>query len=297
MTETFEALTSAERGTFTCWTIGGEQVVLVLRDSGVTAVRHAGSGAVRHAGSGAVLPADGVVRAVAEVTAWPRVGKRMQLRFTDGEALATTEVRRIARFEAPTAARTRVDQQRGCDVESRAQLYRVVQAAPQLIAAVEALSTEAAARIGLTPEKLRELELMFSRSLWSSTADLHQQGRSEYAQQVVARARGGAADGITELRLVTNSLDVSERFWRAIYADAAVQRVGGELRVTPATGPALLLVEALAAHLITTVDMEIVVDDDAADRLRANGFDVSRDGRYVVDVNGTDATVRMEVLP
>ncbi|KXP12705.1 hypothetical protein AXK57_00135 [Tsukamurella pulmonis] len=136
-----------------------------------------------------------------------------------------------------------------------------------------------------------------SRMLWASTADLNEQGRYFESKQVVARARGGAADGITELRLVTNSLDVSERFWRAIYLDAAVQRVGGELRITPPTGPALLLVEAVAAHLITTVDMEIVVDDGAADRLRVAGFDVSRDGRYVVEVNATDSTVRMEVRP
>ncbi|MGC5024385.1 hypothetical protein ACLQ3K_06470 [Tsukamurella sp. DT100] len=181
------------------------------------------------------------------------------------------------------------------DLETRASLYCVAQQAAALHRLLAVLPPDAARRV--TGGEKDTISQLTSRALWSSTADLHQQGRSEYAKQVVAQARGGAAEGITELRLVTNSLDISERFWTAIYADAAVERIGGELRITPQEGPALLLVEALAAHLITTVDMEIVVDDDAADRLRANGFDVSRDGRYVVDVNGTDATVRIEVRP
>ncbi|MEC4615721.1 hypothetical protein [Tsukamurella tyrosinosolvens] len=181
------------------------------------------------------------------------------------------------------------------DLETRASLYRVAQQAAALPRLLAALPLGAARRV--TGGEKDTISQLASRMLWSSTADLHQQGRYEYAKQVVARARGGVAEGITELRLVTNSLDISEKFWTAIYADTAVQRVGGELRVTPPAGPALLLVEALAAHLITTVDMDITVDDGAADRLRVAGFDVSRDGRYAVDVNGTDATVRMEVRP
>ncbi|MGX9294432.1 hypothetical protein [Tsukamurella paurometabola] len=181
------------------------------------------------------------------------------------------------------------------DLETRASLYRVAQQAAALHRLLAALPPGAARRV--TGGEKDTISQLASRALWSSTADLHQQGRSEYAAEVVARAHGGAAEGITELRLVTNSLDISERFWRAIYPDAAVQRVVGELWITSPVGPALLLVEAVAAHLITTVDMEIVVDAGAAERLSEAGFDVSHDGRYVVDANGTDSTVRMEVRP
>ncbi|MFD9829065.1 hypothetical protein ACFWXB_16455 [Tsukamurella tyrosinosolvens] len=181
------------------------------------------------------------------------------------------------------------------DLETRASLYRVAQQAAALHRLLVALPPGAARRIsGGEKDTISQLA---SRALWSSTADLHQQGRYEYPKQVVARARGGAAEGITDLRLVVNSLDISERFWTAIYPDAAVQQVGGELRITPPEGPALLLVEAVAAHLITTVDMELTVDAGAADRLREAGFDVSGDGHYVVDVNATDSTIRMEVRP
>ncbi|GAA1089691.1 hypothetical protein [Tsukamurella spumae] len=178
------------------------------------------------------------------------------------------------------------------DLETRAALHRVAMQAAALHRTLTSLPPDASRRI--TSGEMDTLSQLASRALWASTSDLHERGEHGYAAEVVARARGGAAEGITELRLVTNSLAISERFWRAMYPDAAVERVGGVLRITPPVGPAMLYVEALAAHLITTVDMEIVVDDGAADRLRAAGFDVSRDGRYVVDVNGTDATVRME---
>ncbi|WP_435594770.1 hypothetical protein [Tsukamurella tyrosinosolvens] len=181
------------------------------------------------------------------------------------------------------------------DLESRSSLYRVAQQAAGLHRLLAALPPDAARRV--TGGEKDTVSQLASRALWSSTADLHQQGRGEYAKQVIERARGDAAEGITELRLVTNSLDISQKFWTAIYPGAAVQRVGGELRITPPAGPALLLVAAIAAHLITTVDMELAVDADAAERLRAAGFDVSCDRRYVVDVNGTDSTIRMQVLP
>ena len=181
------------------------------------------------------------------------------------------------------------------ELETRAALRRVAEQAGELHRLLSTLPPDAAKRI--TGGELDAISQLASRALWSSTADLHQQGRHEDAKQVVERGKGGEAEGITELRLVTNDLGISERFWRAICPDTAVERVGGELRITPPAGPALLLVEALAAHLITTVDIEIVVDAGAADRLRAAGFDVSRDGRYVVDINGTDSTVRMAERP
>lgn len=179
------------------------------------------------------------------------------------------------------------------ELETRAALRRVAEQAAVLHRTLSSLPPEASRRI--TGGEMDTVSQLASRALWSSTADLHKQGRHEDAKEVVERARGDAPAGVTELRLVTNDIGISERFWTAIYADTAVERVGGELRITPPNGPALQLVEALAAHLITTVDMEIAVDAAAADRLREAGFDVSRDGRYVVDVNGTDSTVRMEV--
>lgn len=179
------------------------------------------------------------------------------------------------------------------DLDTRASLYCVAQQAAALHRLLAVLPPDAARRV-TGGEKDTNSQLA-SRMLWSSTADLHQQGRYEYAKQVVARARGGAAEGITELRLVTNSLDTSEQFWRAIYPAAVVERVGGELRIAPPVGPALLLVEAIVAHLITTVEMVVQTDADAADRLREAGFEVAEDGTQAVDVNATDATIHLEV--
>ncbi|BDD80664.1 hypothetical protein TPB0596_04270 [Tsukamurella pulmonis] len=179
------------------------------------------------------------------------------------------------------------------DLESRAHRHLVMQHAAALHRALAAMPPDAAR---LTTGGDRDaVSQLASRMLWASTEDLNEQGRYAESKQVVARAAELAAEGVTELALVTNSLDISELFWRTVYPDAVVERLAGELRVTPPAGPALLLVEALAAHLITTVDMEIVVDAGAAERLSEAGFDVSRDGRHVVDVNATDSTVRMEV--
>ncbi|ANO17399.1 Uncharacterised protein [Mycobacteroides abscessus subsp. abscessus] len=107
---------------------------------------------------------------------------------------------------------------------------------------------------------------------------------------------------ITELRLLTNSLRISERFWTAIYPSAGVERGVDRwgkprLWITPETGPALEFGEAIAAHLITTVDLVVQTDPGAADRLRAAGFEVAHDGAQAVDVNATDATIKLEVRP
>ncbi|OBA92986.1 hypothetical protein A5666_00135 [Mycolicibacterium fortuitum] len=104
---------------------------------------------------------------------------------------------------------------------------------------------------------------------------------------------------ITELCLLTNSLEISERFWTAIYPEAAVERGTDRwdkswLRIAPAAGPAVTIAEAIAAHLITTVDMLVQVDAGAADRLRAAGFEVAHDGAQAVDVNATDSTIKLE---
>lgn len=181
------------------------------------------------------------------------------------------------------------------DLETRAALCRVAQQAAALHRTLTSLPPDARRRI--TGGEKDAVSQLASHALWASTADLHQQGRSEYAAEVVAQARGGAAEGITELRLVTNDLVISERFWRAIHPDAVVEWVGGELRVTPPVGPALLFIEAVSAHLITAVDMVVHTDANAADRLREAGFEVAEDGRFAVDVNATDSTITFKVRP
>lgn len=87
-----------------------------------------------------------------------------------------------------------VDTEDGCDAESRATLYRVLTLAMPLVNALEGLSPAAATRIGLTADRLRDLELLASAALWRSTADLNQQGRDELAKQVIARAAELAAE-------------------------------------------------------------------------------------------------------
>ncbi|MBS4102838.1 hypothetical protein [Tsukamurella paurometabola] len=181
------------------------------------------------------------------------------------------------------------------ELETRAALRRVAVQAAALHRLLSTLPPGAAKLI--TGGDQDAVSQLASRMLWSSTADLHSQGRSEYAKQVVARAAELAAEGMTQLRLVTNSLAISERFWRTIYPASVVARDGGTLQITPPTGPALLLVEAVSAYLITTVDMELTVDTGAADRLRAAGFDVAEDGSQAVDTNATDATIFLEVRP
>lgn len=107
---------------------------------------------------------------------------------------------------------------------------------------------------------------------------------------------------ITELRLLTNSLEISEKFWTALYPDAAMERSTDRwgkprLRIAPEAGPAVRIAEAVDWHLITTVDLVVQVDAGAADRLREAGFEVAHDGRYAVDVNATDSTIKLEGRP
>lgn len=80
------------------------------------------------------------------------------------------------------------DDQPGRDLESRAALYRVVQTGAPLVNALDALTPEAAARIGLTEADRDRLSRIFGRALWASTADLHQLGEFDLAHQVTARA-------------------------------------------------------------------------------------------------------------
>ncbi|MCF8590031.1 hypothetical protein [Gordonia liuliyuniae] len=181
------------------------------------------------------------------------------------------------------------------DLVTRAALYRVAQQATALHRTLSSLPPDASRRI--TGGDLDAVSQLASRALWRSTADLHERGEHEYARQVVERTRAAMADGVTEMRLVTNSLAISERFWRAIYPASVVARDGDTLQITPPVGPALRFEEAVAAHLITTVDTAAVVDAGAAERLRAAGFEVADDGRFAVDVNATDATIRLEVQP
>lgn len=104
MSEYFDELEPTSRGVFTCWCVSGCLVVVILRPEGPSAVRWAGSGAA--------MPGDGREREVAEVAAWPRVGEKMQLVFSDGSRLTTTEIRQIKRFEPPLSAVARKKQRR-----------------------------------------------------------------------------------------------------------------------------------------------------------------------------------------
>lgn len=83
------------------------------------------------------------------------------------------------------------DQRPGSDIESRAQLYRVVQrgaALHQLLSELLRENPAAAARIGLSDETLSGIGRMISAANWASTADLFQLGDDEPALQVIARA-------------------------------------------------------------------------------------------------------------
>ncbi|MBS4104276.1 hypothetical protein [Tsukamurella paurometabola] len=78
------------------------------------------------------------------------------------------------------------------DLETRAALYRVAQQAAQLHRTLSALPPDANKRI--TGGDLDAVSQLASRMLWASTADLHEQGRHAYAQQVVERAAELAAE-------------------------------------------------------------------------------------------------------
>lgn len=117
------------------------------------------------------------------------------------------------------------------------------------------------------------------------------------AQGIQVHFVGGAwhARGmITELQLVTNSFQISRAFWTTIYQGAAIEPEGDRLRICLPDGPTLLFGEAVVAESITTVDLKIVADPAAPQRLRQDGFEVAADGRCAVDVNATDSTVWIE---
>ncbi|MGC5023587.1 hypothetical protein ACLQ3K_02435 [Tsukamurella sp. DT100] len=89
---------------------------------------------------------------------------------------------------------TRLTSGPGRDVESRAQLYRVVQRGAALANLLDTLPAEAVARIGLTGEDRDRLSQLTSRALWASTADLHQSKADDLARRVTARAAELDAD-------------------------------------------------------------------------------------------------------
>ncbi len=99
-------------------------------------------------------------------------------------------VRRLC-FDCATAAQEG-DWAVSSDLETRASLHRVAMQAEQLHRLLTSLPPDAARRI--TGGEKDAVSQLASRALWSSTADLHQQGRSEYVKQVVARAAELAAE-------------------------------------------------------------------------------------------------------
>ncbi|MFF0707030.1 hypothetical protein [Gordonia sputi] len=139
--------------------------------------------------------------------------------------------------------------------------------------------------------------------MWSSTADLNQRGEDDLARDVIDRARQPNTRSVVEVRLVTYDVRLSEQFWRAVWPDAATVRwtefTHGHalefLSIMPTAGPTLRFLEANGAPAITSVDLRVTTDVDAADRLREAGFEVSGDGTRAVDVNATDADIWLEV--
>lgn len=72
----------------------------------------------------------------------------------------------------------------------------------------------------------------------------------------------------------------------------------GRWRITPATGPAVVVSTARVWETISRyVDLTVAVDSGAPDRLRENGFEVAVDGSQAVDVNGCDNTVFLVQAP
>ncbi|MBE5488596.1 hypothetical protein E3G71_001097 [Mycobacteroides abscessus] len=97
---------------------------------------------------------------------------------------------------------------------------------------------------------------------------------------------------ITEIRLQSNNAESTARFWSAVFNAPAQDLGDGRWRITPATGPAIVVSTTQVWQTISRyVDLTVSVDAHAVDRLRALGFDVADDGSQAVDVNGTDATV------
>ncbi|MFN6549568.1 VOC family protein [Mycolicibacterium septicum] len=102
---------------------------------------------------------------------------------------------------------------------------------------------------------------------------------------------------ITEIRLQSNNGESTARFWSAIF-NVPAEHLGPDRwgihswRITPATGPTVALSTTPVVETISRyIDITVVVDAGAPNRLRALGFEVADDGSQAVDVNGTDSTV------
>lgn len=97
---------------------------------------------------------------------------------------------------------------------------------------------------------------------------------------------------ITEIKLQSNNGESTARFWSAIFGVPAVQLSDGRWRITPVTGPAIVVSTSRVWETISRyVDLIVEVDAAVVDRLRELGFEVSADGSQAVDVNGCDNTV------
>lgn len=103
---------------------------------------------------------------------------------------------------------------------------------------------------------------------------------------------------ITEARLNSNDAESTARFWSAIFNVPAQDLRDGSWRITPATGPAVVVTTTRVVETISRyVDFTVAVDSGASDRLRALGFEVAEDGSQAVDVNGCDNTVFLVQAP
>ncbi|WOF19485.1 hypothetical protein IHV82_01535 [Mycobacterium avium] len=97
---------------------------------------------------------------------------------------------------------------------------------------------------------------------------------------------------IAEIRLQSNNGESTARFWSAILNVPAEDLGDGLWRIAPPNGPAVVVSTTRVVETISRyADLTVAVDSGAADRLRENGFEVSKDGSQAVDVNGTDGTV------
>ncbi|MCF8590033.1 hypothetical protein [Gordonia liuliyuniae] len=87
-------------------------------------------------------------------------------------------------------------------------------------------------------------------------------------------------------------------FWTALLNVPAQDLGDGRWRITPVTGPAVVVSTTRVWETISRyVDLTIAVDAGAPDRLRELGFEVAHDGSQAVDLNGTDATVFLVQTP
>lgn len=196
------------------------------------------------------------------------------------------------------------DDRPGRDIASRAALHRVMNAAIALLGELDELPSAARERIGATAQDAERLGFLAHRALWSSTADLNQRDEDDLTRRdVIDQARRRDTDSVAELQLITNSLQVTQHFWHAVWPAAEVERWTEStdadalefLSITPSAGPTLKFLAATTNAAITSVNLSVTADADAAARLREGGFKVSADGTRAVDVNATDATIRLEI--